>query len=247
MQTSPAIFNFEQSEVRIIVQPDGEALFVAADVCGVLQLANVGQALGRLDEDEKGDIILNDVTGRPQAMKYLTEPGLYALVLSSRKPEAKAFQRWVRHEVLPQLRKTGTYALGPAMPKTLPEALRAYALELEQGDMLRAQLAEAQPAVEFFTQVADSKDAIPIADAARVLNVAGVGQNKLFAFLREQRILQSNQANWNMPYQEYITRGYFRVVEQKWQDGKGDTRISTKTLVLQKGLDYIRKALSAFS
>lgn len=246
MQNAPSIFNFEQAEVRIIVQPDGEALFVAADVCGVLQLTNVGQALARLDEDEKGDIILNDVSGRPQAQKYLTEPGLYALVLSSRKPEAKAFQRWVRHEVLPQIRKTGSY-VGPAMPKTLPEALRAYALELEQGDMLRAQLAEAQPAVEFYDQVADSKDAIPIADAARVLNVAGVGQNKLFAFLRQRRILQSNQANWNMPYQEYIERGYFRVVENKWQDAKGETRISTKTLVLQKGLDYIRKALSAFS
>lgn len=246
MQNAPAIFNFEQAEVRIIVQPDGEALFVAADVCAVLQLSNVGQAIARLDEDEKGDIILNDVSGRPQAQKYLTEPGLYALVLSSRKPEAKAFQRWVRHEVLPQIRKTGSY-VGLSLPKTLPEALRAYALEVEQGDMLRAQLAEAQPAVEFYDQVADSKDAIPIADAARVLNVTGVGQNKLFTFLRERRILQSNQANWNMPYQEYIGRGYFRVVENKWQDAKGETRISTKTLVLQKGLDYIRKALSAFS
>lgn len=133
------------------------------------------------------------------------------------------------------------------LPQTKAEAYRALAEAAEREELLLLQIAEAQPAVDFFAQVADSKDAIPIASAATVLNIVGVGEIKLFAFLREQRILQASQSAWNVPYREYIERGYFRVIEQKWQDGRGETRISTKTLVLQKGLDYIHKALSAFS
>lgn len=247
MQNVPAIFNFNEADVRIIVQPDGEALFIAADVCAVLQLANVGQALARLDEDEKGDIILNDVSGRPQAMKYLTEPGLYALVLRSRKEEAKSFQRWVRHEVLPQIRKTGSYTQTPALPQTHVDAVRAYLVELEQGELLRKELAAAQPAIEFYEAVATSDDGIPLADAARVLNVPGIGQNKLFEFLREKKVLMSTKQGWNSPYQEYINQKLFQVIEQKWTDTAGKVRINTKTLVLQKGLERIRKALLASS
>lgn len=131
------------------------------------------------------------------------------------------------------------------LPQSKADALRQLADSVEREEVLLKQLEEARPAVEFFEQVADSKDAIPIADAAKVLNVPGYGQNKLFEFLRQEKILMSTQRGWNQPYQEFIERGYFRVVEQKWQDGKGETRISTKTLVLQKGLDYIRKALLA--
>lgn len=116
------------------------------------------------------------------------------------------------------------------------KAKRAQALEMEAQRKL---LAEAQPKVEFFDAVADSKDAVPMGNVAKVLGVEGMGRNKLFAFLRGKKVLMRD----NQPYQEFVDRGYFRVVEQKWSEPDGTVRVSFKTLVFQKGLDYIRRLL----
>ena len=86
----------------------GEAWFVAADVCKALDLGNPSMTVERLDDDEKG-ISTIDTLGGKQRMAIINEPGLYSLVLSSRKPEAKAFKRWITHEVLPNIRKHGVY------------------------------------------------------------------------------------------------------------------------------------------
>ncbi|MDQ7789591.1 MAG: phage antirepressor KilAC domain-containing protein [Clostridia bacterium] len=229
------IFNYQGNRVRTTIK-DGQPWFIARDVCNILELDNVGQALTRLDDDEKGTIILNDGTPGNPNMAIVNEPGLYSLILASRKPEARVFKRWVTHEVLPSIRQTGMYAI---VPKTLPEALRAYADEVERRELAEAEVAKLKPKAEFFDAVADSKDAIPIGDAAKVLN-CGIGRNRLFAFLREKGVLMTN----NVPYQDYIDRGYFRVIEQKWTTPNGETRISIKTLVYQKGLNYIRNLLN---
>lgn len=95
-----------------------------------------------------------------------------------------------------------------------------------------------KPKVEFFDQVACSKDAIEMSEVAKTLNIRGVGRNKLFEILRDKKILMDN----NIPYQKYCDRGYFRVIEQKY-NRNGEVRISLKTLVYQRGLDYIRKVV----
>ena len=87
---------------------DGEPWFVAVDVCKALQIANSRDALTRIDDDEKG-VVLTDTLGGKQEVTIVNEPGLYTLVLSSRKPEAKAFKRWITHEVIPAIRKYGGY------------------------------------------------------------------------------------------------------------------------------------------
>lgn len=101
-------FQYEDREVRTVTK-DGIIWFVAKDVCDILEIGNSRQALTRLDEDEKG-VILNDTPGGKQELAIVNEPGLYSLILSSRKPEAKAFKRWVTHEVLPAIRKDGVYS-----------------------------------------------------------------------------------------------------------------------------------------
>lgn len=88
------------------VQKDGEPWFVAADVCRALDVRNNRDALSRLDNDEKG-VVLTDTLGGNQEMSIVNEPGLYSLVLGSRKPEAKAFKRWITHEVIPSIRRHG--------------------------------------------------------------------------------------------------------------------------------------------
>jgi len=103
-------FDYQESEIRVIRDENGEPWWVAKDVCGILGLNNVAQAVSSLDEDEKG-ITNNDTLGGVQELITINEPGLYTLILKSRKPQAKAFKRWITHDVLPSIRKTGGYDL----------------------------------------------------------------------------------------------------------------------------------------
>ncbi len=102
-------FNFESSNVRVVMDANMEPWFVAADVCAALELPETHKAIARLDDDEKGRNSI-PTPGGNQEMSVVNESGLFNLVLGSRKPEAKRFKRWVTHEVLPSIRKTGSYA-----------------------------------------------------------------------------------------------------------------------------------------
>ena len=125
--------NPEFGTVRAVRGDDGEPMFVAKDVCAVLELKNPRSTLALLDEDEKGVHIV-DTPGGEQQMTTVTEPGFYKLVMRSRKPEAKAFQRWVTHEVLPALRRDGGYMV--ARDET-PEQTMARAVLLAQATIDR--------------------------------------------------------------------------------------------------------------
>lgn len=125
------------------------------------------------------------------------------------------------------------------LPVTYAEALRQLADETEAKEKIQKELESAKPKIDFFNQVADSKDAIDMGSVAKVLNY-GMGRNKLFEFLRNEGILMSN----NQPYQQYQDMGWFRVVEQKYTKPDSSTHISTKTLVYQKGLQAIQKRIS---
>lgn len=124
------------------------------------------------------------------------------------------------------------------LPRTYAEALRELADQAEKTEAIQRQLEAAKPKIEFFDAVTDSKDAVPMDQVAKVLNI-GIGRNKMFQMLRDLGVLQQN----NIPYQKYVDQGYFRVVEQKY-DVRGEVRISMKTLVFQKGVEFIRKKLS---
>jgi prophage antirepressor-like protein len=106
------VFNYEGSQVRTVIK-SGEPWFVVKDVCEILELGNPSQAISRLDDDERDTLILNEGTSGNPIVAIVNEPGLYSLVLGSRKPEAKQFKRWITHEVLPTIRQTGTYSTKP--------------------------------------------------------------------------------------------------------------------------------------
>jgi len=137
--------------------------------------------------------------------------------------------------------------LTPALKlkKALELAQEAYEEELERLRMKtheqEIQLIEQAPKVEFFNDVAGSADTIDMKEVAKILNIKGIGRNKLFEILREKKILDGN----NQPYQEYVDRGYFRIIESRFTLPTGEIKISLKTVVFQKGLDYIRKVLKS--
>ena len=223
------VFSSEKFGNVRIVMVDGEPWFVGKDICDALGLTNSRMSINRLDNDEKG-VSSIDTLGGAQQIQVVNESGLYSLIGSSRKTEAREFKRWVNHEVLPSIRKTGTYGI----PQNYAEALQLAADQAKQ-------LLEQKPKVEFFDAVAESKDAIEIASVAKVLDVPGVGRNKLFEFLRNHKVLMRN----NQPYQKYIDCGYFRIIEQKYERSNGDTCINIKTLVYQKGVKYIQELLKS--
>lgn len=141
-------FHFDLTEVQAF-DLDGEVCILAKGICEALGLGNVGQALAGLDDDEKGSITTNDGTPGSPVRAYVTESGLYSLVLRSRRPEAKAFKRWVTHEVLPTIRKHGVYAAPATVDAMLadPDAMIAVLTSLKEERARRAEV-EARAAID---------------------------------------------------------------------------------------------------
>jgi anti-repressor protein len=238
MTNLPQVFQFEGKQVRTVLDAGNEPWFVAKDVCDILDLFNPSQALSRLSDRMKG-ITTVDTPGGPQEVCIINEAGVYKMTFTSRKPEAQKFTDWLAEDVLPAIRRTGSYSVN--MPRTFAEALRLAADQAEQIEQQQKQLTAAQPKVEFYDAVTGSKDAIEIGKVAKVLGIPGIGRNNLFAILRDKGVLMVG----NVPFQSMLDRGYFRVIEQKWTTPEGETRISIKTLALQKGLEFIRRLLTA--
>jgi len=131
----------------------------------------------------------------------------------------------------------------PQLPQNYLEALKALVASEEEKQALQTENQNMLPKAAFFDAVANSKDAIEMAAVAKVLAIPGYGRNNLFEFLRNHKVLQEN----NQPYQRHIDAGRFRLVEQKYNKPDGSTHISIKTLVYQKGVDYIRRLVTQAS
>ncbi len=220
--------------VRILLQGDNP-WFVAKDVCDCLEIKNTTDALKRLDDDERARFNL----GRQGETNIVNEYGLYSLVLSSRKPEAKEFKRWITHDVLPSLRKYGTYSMD--IPRTLPDALKAYASEIEAHNQTKALLEEQKPKVLFADAVSASDTDILIGDLAKLLNQNGhnIGQNRLFERLRKEGYLISRKGNsYNTPTQKAMELGLFRIKETAITHADGRTTINKTPKVTGKGQLY---------
>ena len=240
MTNELAVFNYRGGDVRIDEGEDGNLWWVAKDIAERLGYVwNGAQVVAHVPEEWRGVRSVLTPSG-VQEMTTLSEQGLYFFLGRSNKGKALPFQKWIAGVILPSIRKTGTYSL--EIPKTLPEALRLYAMEIEKREIVETQLAIAAPKVAFFDVVADSKDAIEMGRVAKVLD-CGIGRNRLFQFLRDEKVLMHN----NVPYQTFVDRRYFRVVEQTYNKSDGSVHVSTKTLVYQKGLQFILKSLGKTS
>lgn len=234
---------FEKAEfgrVRV-VECEGEPWFVAKDVCECLELTNTSQTLSYLDDDEKG-IICNDTPGGKQEMSIISEPGLYSLILRSRKPEAKEFKRWVTHEILPSIRKTGHYGA----PETEDEIL-ARALVIAEGRLgmlshavseLQEQIALDAPKVELAEAIMETEECVSINQFAKILKQRGldIGANRLYRDLRRDGYLMRRRGtNWNMPTQRMMDKGYFRVVERMTEADDGYQFVTVTTMITGAG------------
>lgn len=230
------VFNFNQQQVRTVIK-DGELWWIVKDICDILGLTNPTEVCKRVDDEDKYTLSITEggSIGNSQ-FNIVNESGLYNIIFQSRKKEAKDFKHWVTSEVLPSIRKTGSFSIHTNQIDSnflyqMAEAMKAKEKEIQ---LLKTK-------AEFFDAVSSSKTAIQIGDVAKILGISGIGRNNLFQILRDQKVLMKD----NMPYQTFCDKGYFRVIEQTYTTPEGEKRISFKTLVYQTGVDFIRKLLKS--
>lgn len=236
-------FYFNNAALRTLTDEAGEPWFVAKDVCDILEISNPSDALKRLDDDERSRFNL----GRQGETNIVNEAGLYALVLGSRKPEAHEFKRWVTHEVLPQIRRTGGYI--PASETDDDITILAKAVMIGQRTMEQQQrkiaaqqtrIDELQPKALFADAVAASDGTCLVGELAKMLRQNGlnIGQNRLFQLLRDDGFFGKSGSNRNVPTQKAMDLGLFRIKETAVTHSDGHVTISRTPKVTGKGQRY---------
>lgn len=231
-------FNFENNQVRTLLI-NNEPWFVGKDVADILGYQNSSRDINRhVDEEDRQNYQNGTSEINNRGMTIINESGLYSLVLSSKLPNAKKFKHWVTSEVLPQIRKTGSYAT----PQLTGEELMAKAL-IEAKSVLERQnkqIIEMKPKAIFADAVATSDTSILIGDLAKLIKQNGtdIGQKRLFERMRNDGYLIKTGTSKNMPTQKAMEKGLFEVKERVISNPDGSTRITRTTKVTGRGQIY---------
>ena len=228
--------NEEFGSVRTL-EINGKPYFVGKDVADILGYQNGSRDINRhVDEDDREKVMIFD-GNQDKVSIIINESGLYSLILSSKLPNAKKFKRWVTSDVLPAIRKTGSYSI-QSKPDSYtiedPAArARRWAEEYEEKKALEAKIEEQKPLVEYAEHIQASKDVIDMKSMAKLASKNGIkiGRNKLFSFLRDRKILDRE----NIPYANYMDKEWFEVVESTYTFSNGEEKITKTTLVKPKG------------
>ena len=239
-------FTFDSLPVRVYVREDGSPWWVASDACTMLDLENVGQAIASLDADEKlvmnhGELVRMGVFNRDDLaitrLAFVSESGLYALIFKSRKPQAKAFKKWITSEVLPSIRKTGAYGTPKTPMEALndPAAMRGLLLNYTDKVLdLQAQVEDLAPKAQALDRIATATDGAQcITSAAKTVGMAPM---KFFAWLQEHTWIYRRPGGHWMAYQNRIHAGLLEHKVTTIRREDGSEKLVEQVLVTPKGL-----------
>lgn len=253
MQELKIFENAEFGEIRA-AEINGEPWFIAVDVCRALEVKNSRDAIARLDEDEKNTVVLTDGTPGNPIMTIINEAGLYALVLSSRKPEAKAFKRWVTHEVLPTIRQHGAYMTGATLERALnePDFLISLATKLKAEREARKalevdnkikdqQIAELKPKASYYDLILQCSGLLSVTEIAKDYGLSAKALNKMLHELG----IQFNQSGVWFLYSKYQSCGYTQTKTQNYAKPDGTQGARVHTYWTQKGRLFLYDRLKA--
>lgn len=247
-------FDFKGNKITTITDEKGEFWFVAKEICDVLGIGNVSKALIEIDSVDKTDMVISPVDLtigkvdnkikdlRPKKMRIVNESGLYALLFKSRKPEAREFKRWVTHEVLPSIRKTGSYGIEGKSSRELglmaAKGLLAAEREIRR---LERKVEDDKPKVEAYDDLISLEGLVGLQEAGKAL---GVKPNKFIAALRRINMLYKTRPTApNLPYQRFCDHRWFKVKPVVDSHGKARIRTFFTPLGLGKIRELIKKGL----
>ncbi|MCD4838137.1 phage antirepressor KilAC domain-containing protein [Neobacillus sedimentimangrovi] len=229
------VFDYSGVQIRTIVKND-EVWFVARDICEILEHSQVSKAVERLDDDEKllGTIFLS---GQNRETWLINESGLYSLILTSRKPEAKQFKRWVTHEVLPTIRKTGGFVANEDMfiqtylPHADDQTKLMFRATLETIRKQNEQIAIMQPKAKYFDALVDRNLLTNFRDTAKELEI---GPRKFIEWLLDNKFVYRDRKGKLKPYAQYVPELF------KLKDFERNGKAGVQTLITPKGKESFR-------
>ena len=254
MNTEIQTFNFNATPLRALTDENGEPWFVAKDVCDILGLENSRKATADLDPDERNTVTISDgIPGNPNKT-IISEPSLYKLIMRSRKPEAKEFQRWVTHEVLPTIRKTGGYI--PATEAESDEDILAKAVLIAQktidlkNQQLQdkdAQIKELEPKAQALDAFTDVEDRLLVREAAKVLSNSGtpVSEKQLREWMTSNNWIYKHTGSWHATARHCTAGHLVMVMSTKYGTKTDGTKFAFPPTVriTRKGLALLHKRL----
>ena len=246
--------NAQFGQIRTAVTEIGEPLFCLVDLCKAIEISNSRNVAARLDEDTVQTLDTTDTMGRMKQIVFVSEAGMYEVILRSNSEKAKLFRKWVCCEVLPSIRKSGGYMVARA--DETPEQLMARALEVAHETLARRDAAlkqaetknfelqceneQLKPGATFAKSVETSKHSILVGELAKIIRQNGVeiGQNRLFEVLREKGYLCKKGEMYNQPTQKALDMKLFEIKKTVIQKPSGETIVTTTTKVTGKGQIY---------
>ncbi|MFB2866285.1 phage antirepressor KilAC domain-containing protein [Aeromonas sp. MdU4] len=237
---------FEGHNIRIVTDEQGEPWFVAADVASALGYTDTDQAIRRHCKAAKSSPV--ETTGQVRHLFVIPERDIYRLIIRSKLESAELFEEWVVSDVLPSIRKNGGYIAG--QEQDTAELIIAKALMVAQSviDRKTMELQRAQEQIAIQAPKADFADRVAGADKGVLLGnfakTVGIGPKKIFAMLRELRILMTGGNRHNLPFQQYLDLGYFEVIEKPYEIN-GETRLAFSPTITGKGQQWLTQKLLA--
>ena len=253
MNTEIQTFTFNDSTLCTLTDENGDPWFVAKDVCDILGLENSRKATAELDSDEKNTVTISDgIPGNPNKT-IISEPGLYKLIMRSRKPGAKEFQRWVTHEVLPSIRKHGIYATETTIDQILANpdfGIRLLTdLKKERARRIEAetQIRELEPKAKALDDFTNVPDALLVREAAKLLSNAGtpIGEQQLREWLDQHDWIYRHAGTWSAA-SERVKAGHLVLVASRshGRHKNGNSFAFAPTVkITRKGLALLHRRL----
>ncbi len=234
---TPQIFNFEQNEVRTVLVND-EPYFVGKDVAEILGYERADNAVrNHVDEEDKLPHRIS-ASGQNRNMIIINESGLYSLILKSKLPNARKFKRWVTSEVLPTIRKTGSYT---NVPQSFAQALRLAADLEEKNQLLEQQIAEYEPKISYLDMILSSTDTVATSQIAADYGMSAIALNKL---LNELGVQHKVSGQWIL-YRKHMNQGYTKSHTSEIPKADGGVKVVMNTKWTQKGRVFIYNLLTA--
>ena len=231
----PILMPFENHEYQIYMDPNGQIWVKLIDICNHLEINKPSEVAKRLDPEDLCEVVFRGHMNSTLKTYLVNESGLYATILRSNKPIARKFKRWVTKEVLPTIRKTGSYSIRTQPQQlSLVEVLEMCLASEKERLRLEEENKSLKPKVELYDIICTSDNSMTLEEAIKTLSIPNFGTKKFLDYLRKRRFLTQK----NLPYQRYINCEYFTIKEKIT-----NSTITHQTLITQKGLHYIIQCL----